>query len=192
MSFDENNPQPQSHSHQDDDSDEIRELFHRGSLVGDEETDAAIASFIDPALFDERGGSALGGSGGGHWYHHHPTAQQLIQPQLYQQGNFAYPAAAATLPPNSVLPSTSLSRLSAQQLQMWPAMNNMADPFAALMTASTAAAAMDSAAAAVEAGDAMATAAALAAADFMKVRLFYIRLLILFDCENIILWFMIG
>jgi hypothetical protein len=158
-------PQQKSHS----DSDEIRELLlTRGSdSSGNEETDAALASFVDPALFD--GGGSSGALTQTQAVHHF---QQQIHPQLYQQGHFYQ---HASVPYLSQAPELSQT-FGGQQpgMMAWQQSSQMNDPFAALMSASAAAAVSDSntaaaSAANVEGIDPIATAAALAAGDCIKI-----------------------
>lgn len=137
-----------------DDSDEIRE---------------AIASFIEPAFFDGGGGGNEQGSA----YSQRGQPQQLY-PHSYSQGSLARYSQAPVPQLPQALPQ--LPRMAWQHTQM-------NDPFAALMSVSTAAAAMDGNASVGAAGnvdtnnsnaqlgmsDPTATAAALAAGDYMKV-----------------------
>jgi hypothetical protein len=172
----------------DSDSDEIRALLlTRGSdSSGNEEIDAASVPFIDPALFDGGGGFS-GDPLGGHLtqpqgLHHY---QQQYHPQLYQQGTFYSPVSYR---PSQALPDfPQASHLGQRQQQLgmaWQQSAQMNDPFAALMSASTAAAAIDgneaAAVANVEGIDPMATAAALAAGDSIKVG---VRALLLGICK---------
>lgn len=168
--------------HGEEESDEIRELLQSGgSSLADAETDAAIAS-----IFDGGGGSDSVGISSAPPNAQHPSSQsqqQLVQPQLYQGNHYArdyphhHPTSLPMLPPASLAPlpqRMSMSDLQQQQqLRMLQSQMNPNDPFTALMSASTAAAAaMDgevaSRANAVDANNA-AVAAALAASDTMKI-----------------------
>lgn len=165
-----NSPPPQQQGHSDTDSDEIRALLRRDDLDGDDETEAAIASFIGPSLFYGNSGGVSG--------QQQAQQQQLLHPHshIYSRENYSQ------VPPHQLRPALHplpQSHTTSKPQRMSDHHSQMNDPFAALMSVSTAAAAMDSNA--VTAGatvdvnnsigmsDPMATAAALAAGDNMQV-----------------------
>jgi len=159
---------------QTEDPDEIRELIQRGLGEEEETTD------FDPSIFDSnREKSWISVSG----YYDQPQPPQrqvlpqlqqthrLIQPQLHYQRSHSQTVQSTSSPKPPEL--SSIPQLQRKQLQMaWQqSQMNTNEPFAALMSASTAAAAMDGNIQDNDMGlgDAMATAAALAAGDHVKV-----------------------
>lgn len=160
----------------DGDSDELRELLQGGggrdSFPGSGDEVDGLTSIIEPTLFD----SSLDGRWDTHLLTNssaHSSAHQQLQQQQRVQNHLYPPQLYNYQQHQQLLHASSAPLLSQHHPQPQPAAMtypnmNSNDPFAALMSVSTAAAAMDTVGGM---GDERATAAALAVGDFMKVSL---------------------